>query len=191
MSHPSPQDKTKSILWARDLFEQHNFYVLDTETTGVGVNDEIVQLGIVDKNGQTVMNTLIKPTLPIPAGASNVHGIYDKDVQNAPTLDDVYVSLSSTLAGGVVIAYNMDFDWRMLDQTIKVYQLPLFRVSKKHCAMKEYARFRGVKNPRYGDYKWHKLSDACRQEGLPVENAHDALGDVQMTLTLIRKMAEG
>ncbi len=191
MSHPSPQDKTKSILWARDLFEQHNFYVLDTETTGVGVNDEIVQLGIVDKNGQTVMNTLIKPTLPIPAGASNVHGIYDKDVQNAPTLDDVYVSLSSTLAGGVVIAYNMDFDWRMLEQTIKVYQLPLFRVSKKHCAMKEYARFRGVKNPRYGDYKWHKLSDACRQEGLPVENAHDALGDVQMTLTLIRKMAEG
>jgi DNA polymerase III epsilon subunit-like protein len=94
------------------------------------------------------------------------------------------------LAGQTIVAYNMDFDWRMLQQTAQVYGLPNVRVAHKHCAMKEYARFKGQFDLKKRQYSWHSLSTACTQQKIPVENAHDALGDVRMTLALIRRMAE-
>jgi len=188
--HHNPRHRAQVIKWAQDLMKRDNFYVLDTETTGVGKGDEIVQIGIVDKNGTVVMNQLVKPSQPIPDGASAVHGIYDDDVTDAPTYKDVYVNLSKVLAGQVVIAYNMDFDWRMLQQSSYKYRLPDIRTGKRDCAMKQYAKFNGKWNPRRRSYTWHKLGAAVELEGLTVENAHDAVGDVLMTLALIHKIAD-
>ena len=188
--HRNPRHQREVVLWAQDLMKRPNFYVLDTETTGVGKGDEIVQIGIVDKDGNIVMNQLVKPTFSIPDGASAVHGIYDADVEDAPAFSQVYLELSKQLAGETVIAYNMDFDWRMLQQTSGKYRLPNIRTGKRDCAMKQYARFNGKWNSRRRSYVWHKLASAVEQEGLEIGNAHDAVGDVMMTLALIKKMAE-
>ncbi|QPC82428.1 3'-5' exonuclease [Phototrophicus methaneseepsis] len=186
-ANPNPRDKEKVQAWAIELLET-GFYVLDTETTGLGKQDEIVQIGIVDQHGHTIVNSLIKPTQPIPYGASAIHGIYDKDVISAPDFADLYVSLSSTLAGMPMVAYNVDFDWRMLVQSAGRFGLPPLRTGMRHCAMKQYARYKGQKNAN-GSYRWHKLAVAAKQERIKVENAHDALGDCRMTLALIYKMA--
>ncbi len=190
VAHRNPKHRAEVAKWAQDLMKRRNFYVLDTETTGVGKGDEIVQIGIVDKNGEVVMNQLVKPSRSIPNGASAVHGIYDDDVADAPVYKDVYIELSKLLAGEVVVAYNMDFDWRMLQQTGLKYRLPDIRTGKRDCAMKQYAKFNGKWNGKRRSYVWHKLGNAVELEGLTVENAHDAVGDVLMTLALVRKMAE-
>lgn len=190
MAHRNPRHRLEVIGWAQDLMKRDNFYVLDTETTGFGNTDEVIQIGVVDKNGTVVMNQLIKPSFPIPPGSSSVHGIYDSDVEDAPGYKDVYVNLSTLLAGEVLIAYNMDFDWRLMQQSNARYRLPDFRTGKRHCAMKQYAKFNGKWNSNRRSYSWHKLGDAVKLEGLIVENAHDAVGDVLMTLALIRKIAE-
>jgi DNA polymerase III epsilon subunit-like protein len=190
MRHRNPRHREEVSRWAQDLMNRGNFYVLDTETTGVGKGDEIVQIGIVDKQGNIVMNQLIKPVISIPNGASAVHGIYDSDVEDAPTFKEIYVDLSKMLAGQIMIAYNMDFDWRMLQQSSAKYRLPDIRTGKRDCAMKQYAKFNGKWNSKRRSYVWHKLGNAIDQEGLMVENAHDAVGDVLMTLALIKKMAE-
>lgn len=187
--HYHPAHRRQAIQWARNLV-QRQFYVLDTETTGLGAAAEIVQIGIVDGEGVSIMNQVIKPTVPIPQGVSNIHGIYDSDVADAPTFKQVYISLSSLLAGQVVIAYNMDFDWRMLQQTAARYRLPDVRIGKRDCAMKQYARFKGVRNSKGRNYTWHKLGNAVRQEGLVVAKTHDALDDARMALALIHRMAE-
>jgi hypothetical protein len=84
----------------------------------------------------------------------------------------------------------MDFDWRMLQQSGMKYRLPDIRTGARDCAMKQYAKFNGKWNSKYRSYVWHKLVNAVAQEGLVAENAHDAVGDVQMTLSLIHKIAE-
>ena len=56
--------------------------------------------------------------------------------------------------------------------------------------MKQYAKYNGKWNGKRRSYVWHKLGDAVLQEGLTVENAHDAVGDVKMTLALIHKISE-
>ena len=194
-SHPNPAHRRQAWQWAQDLMTR-GFYVLDTETTGLGRQDEIVQIGIVDQNGETAMDELIKPTISIPPGASRVHGIYDHDVEYAPNFGDIYTALSKLLAGQEIIAYNMKFDWRMLEQSRGKYndldEIPMNWNSdiNQHCAMRQYAQYRGQRRKGWRGYKWHRLGNAVAQEGLQVVDAHNALGDARMTLALIRKMAE-
>jgi DNA polymerase-3 subunit epsilon len=58
------------------------------------------------------------------------------------------------------------------------------------CAMEAYAEFWGEWNDYHGNYRWQKLATACRQQGIGVVNAHDAMGDARMTLALLAKLAE-
>jgi len=190
-SHPNLEHRRQARRWAQDLMKR-SFYVLDTETTGLGKHDEIVQIAIVDQDGDKALNELIKPTIPIPSGASRVHGIYDRDVEDADSFGDIYTRLLKLLAGQVVVAYNMDFDRRMLRQSGAKYGLREIRMNwnrdmSQHCVMKQYARYKGTGRRR--GCKWHRLGNAVVQEGLQVVDAHSALGDAQMTLKLIRKMA--
>lgn len=182
--HPNPAHRRRVQQWAQDLMNRR-FYVLDTETTGLGRQDEIVQIGIVDQDDKPVMDELIKPTIPIPPGASKVHGIYDSDVEDAPNFKDIYTELSKLLAGQMVIAYNMTFDRRMMRQSGAEYELNWGK-----CAMIQYAQYRGQRRKGWRSYKWHRLGSAVAQEGLQVKDAHNALGDARMTLALIQKMAE-
>lgn len=189
MAHRNPTDRAKVQAWAKALFDLPNFYILDTETTGLGQRDEIVQIGIIDKNGAVIMDSLVKPSQRLSREVTAVHGITNAMVADAPPLADLYVDLSIKLAGAQLVAYNMDFDWRMLTQSLALYKLPLFRVSKTHCAMKQYAAYRGVWNNERRSYAWHSLSKAATQEEIEVVDAHNALGDVRMTLQLMKKMA--
>ena len=188
-SHPNPAHRQKVQQWAQNLMTR-GFYVLDTETTGLGKHDEIVQIGIVDQNGETAIDELVKPTIPIPFGASKVHGIYDSDVEHAPYFEDIYAELSEILEDQEIIAYNMKFDQRMLEQSRVKYngleEIPM----NWGCAMEQYAKYRGQRRKGWRSYKWHKLGTAVAQEGLQVVDAHNALGDARMTLALIQKMAK-
>lgn len=187
--HTNPRDKTSVQTWARQLFELPNFYVIDTETSGIGKSDEVVQIGVIDKHGDVILDTLLKPTKPLSQKVISIHGITNEQLATAPQLADLYTTLSIKLAGIPLIAYNMDFDWRLLQQTFAIHKLPIFRSGKRHCAMKSYAKYCGVRS-KYG-YKWHKLSMAASYENIQVKDAHTALGDVRMTLALLQKIAEG
>ncbi|RMG82849.1 MAG: 3'-5' exonuclease [Chloroflexi bacterium] len=187
------QAKTRrqAIQWAQSLlFEDPPAVVVDFETTGVDEQAEIVQAAVINAKGAVVLNTLVKPSQPIPPEAARVHGISDDAVANAPTFVQAYVQLSQALAGTVAVAYNADFDRRILQQTCARYGLPLIKPRRWECAMLNYAAYHGELSHR-GGFRWHKLTEAAFQQGIPIENAHDALGDIRMTLALIQKMARG
>ncbi len=187
--HYHPAHRRRAIQWAQSLLA-HDFCLLDTETTGLSQSDEIVQVAILDGSGAVVLNQLVKPSRPIPAVASAIHGIRDEDVCDAPSFFQIYARLSGILAGQTVVAYNMDFDWRLLCQSGERFGLPSIRAGKLHCAMKQYARYKSVRRGNGRGYVWHKLGVAVAQEGLTVRRAHDALDDARMTLALIHKMAQ-
>jgi len=190
VTHPSPRDRQRIYEWARDLLRAGDFYVLDTETTGLDTRAEVVQIGLLDAEGRVVFDSLVRPRSPVPAEASAIHGISNEMLQDAPTFADLYVQLSVMLAARPLIAYNMDFDWRMLLQSAALYGLPPVRTGARHCAMKNYATYRGSLR-QGGGYRWFKLGEACKQERIRVQNAHTALGDCQMTLALLQKMGAG
>jgi DNA polymerase-3 subunit epsilon len=163
---------------------------LDLETTGTEDDARIVQIGIIDSDGNTLMDQLINPEMPIPAEATKIHAITDERVKDAPTFAEVIGILVAHLHNREIIAYNSDFEKRVLESEWKRAQLDKMPELDFYCAMKLYARFVGDWNSYRHDFKWHKLTDACTSEGIEVEeSAHSAIGDCQRTLALIKKMA--
>lgn len=91
----------------------------DLETTGINVgNDRIVEICIIkiDVDGTEEEKTLrINPGVPIPAGASAIHGITDEDIKDCPSFADVAHQLSQFLKNCDLAGYNSSkFDIPML-----------------------------------------------------------------------------
>lgn len=186
-------DKTGAAEWARELLAGE-FVIVDTETTGFEADDEIIQIGIVDHTGATAFESLIKPAKPITN--SQYHGITDETVKDAPGFEAVYPAIRAALEHKRVIAYNADYDWRMLRQEWERHGLaPIVAIpGVSHCAMHQYAAFNGDWNDYRGNYRWVKLREALAHFGLKHEDfgdaEHDAVTDAKATLALIQKMAE-
>jgi DNA polymerase-3 subunit epsilon len=67
----NPFEKTKDSTTVDDRYS----VVLDTETTGLGHDAEIIEIAIICAfSGKTFINTLVKPRNPIPPSATAIHG---------------------------------------------------------------------------------------------------------------------
>ena len=91
----------------------------DLETTGVSISkDRIVEFSFVKlmPNGDKEIRTeRINPTIPIPIESSLIHGIYDKDVADAPTFKSLARELAKWLEGCDLAGFNViKFDVPML-----------------------------------------------------------------------------
>lgn len=166
--------------------------ILDTETTGLGDDAEIVENTIIDTTGKPLLDTLVKPSKAIPAEATAIHGITDAMVMNAPHWTDVYHKVGTLVSGRTVVMYNAIYDARLLDQTDLIWGvIPDLKngLADFQCAMRAYAEFYGQCSER-GGYKWQKLTAAAKQQGIKIQGtAHRALSDCLTTLGIIKVMA--
>ena len=146
-------------------------FFLDTETTGLGAADRIVEIAIVRADGSVAMDTLVNPRIPIPPAATQIHGIRDDMVERSPTFESIWPRIRSLLSGQQVIIYNKAFDARFLPDGLACAE-------EVRCAMLEYAERRGERNYGRRGYKWHTLAVAARQVGHKwTGDAHRALAD--------------
>lgn len=187
-------DRQQAAQWAKQLISRPDWCILDTETTGFTSNDEICQIAIIDPNGTTLINSLVRPTSPISAEATEIHGITDERVRDshAPTFEELFIPILKAIGRRDVIAYSCDFDLRFIRQSARAHNIHLaFPTSDRrgcrvwiggggvYCAMQPFAEWCGQWSDHHGGYKWQKLPGGD----------HTALGDCHATLELIRRMA--
>ncbi len=83
---------------------------IDLETTGVNPGtDRIVEIAIVKilpDGTRSVKRKLINPEMPIPKTSSDIHGITDEMVKDAPTFRQVAHELKQVLDGCDIAGYN-------------------------------------------------------------------------------------
>ena len=181
--------RARALRWAYEVL-QEPLAVLDTETTGLGQRDQIVQVAVIDGTGEPLLLRLVRPTVPILPDASRVHGITAEAVRDAPAFPKVYAELAAVLQDRPIVAYNAEFDRKMLNQTCAAHQLPRFPEAPWHCAMLRFAEYYGQWNRARQSFAWQKLSAACALLGVAPAGAHSALGDARMTLRLVQRLAE-
>jgi DNA polymerase III subunit epsilon len=155
--------------------------VFDLETTGVEIGrDRIVEIGAVrldPDGGRDEWVQRINPDMPIPPGATAVHGITDDDVRDMPRLADVAGYLLAFLADADVAGFNSSsFDLPFLAADLERVGCPLDRSSLRHV---DAMRIFHLKEPR-------DLSAALRFYcGREHAGAHSALADARATLDIL------
>jgi DNA polymerase III subunit epsilon len=83
---------------------------IDIETTGISVStDRIVEISVlkISPGGKEEwMSTRVNPGIPIPPKSTAIHGITDKDVENAPAFKEIGKNLAAFLEGTNLAGYN-------------------------------------------------------------------------------------
>ena len=92
---------------------------IDLETTGINIStDKIVEIAIVKitpDGSKTVKRKLLNPQMPIPKSSSDIHGIIDEMVKDAPTFKQVANEIKQFLEHCDLGGYNSNrFDVPML-----------------------------------------------------------------------------
>ena len=119
-----------------ELVLERPLVFFDIESTGTNpYRDRIVEIAVIkvmpDGSREDVVRR-INPCMPIPAGASAVHGIYDADVADCPTFDVLAHNLYKYLDGCDLAGYNIvKFDVPMLQEEFKRCGLELSMKERK------------------------------------------------------------
>jgi DNA polymerase-3 subunit epsilon len=146
--------------------------VVDMETTGLTAGvDRVVEITVIrrepNSGAQLVLDTLINPGRPI--AATEIHGITDSDVRDAPAFKQVAAEIVDALSDCAVASYNVYFDIRFLQYELSqsgighcppcpphfclMYLRPMLRLGPK-CSLPEACRFHGI------DHSTHHIASA-------------------------------
>ena len=176
-------DRMAAVEWARELLARKDFVIFDSETTGLSSPVDFVGIAVVSPKGETLFDSLLKPSCRIEPAARAIHGHSAKSLSGAPRFFEVYADLLEVLYQRRLIVFNASYDRRVWDEAIRhlgargalAGVLPRWE-----CAMRQYAMFVGERSKRGGGYRPQKLPGGD----------HTALGDALATLRLIEGMAQ-
>lgn len=145
------------------------FAVFDLETTGIDHDCRIVEIAIVllNSDGQVIeeWETLIDPGLPIPN--TQIHGIHDSMVCNAPRFEEVAGMLATKLEGMALVAHNLhSFDAPILKAHFCAVENIVIELGRGIDTMP---------TPR------RRLAEVCAAHGVVLDKmeAHTAMGDTR------------
>jgi len=158
----------------------------DLETTGVNVtNDRIVEICVhkVHPNGKEETHTWrVNPTIPIPAGASAVHGIYDADVADKPTFAHLAAEVNGLIQDSDLAGYNSNkFDIPLLAEEFLRAGIE-FDMSKRRAVDVQNIFHRMEQRTLTAAYKFY-----CDKS---LEDAHSAEADVLATYEVLKSQLD-
>jgi DNA polymerase III subunit epsilon len=157
--------------------------VLDLETTGIWIEkDRIIEIGMVKATPdgkREIYSTRVNPCMPIPAVVTELTGISDADVKDAPSFTSIAGKVLSFLEGADLGGFNAER-----------FDLPLLAREFSDAGIKfEYAS-RTVYDAQkiYHLHERRDLSAAfafyCHQD---LKDAHSATADAQATLAILQE----
>lgn len=163
------------------------FTVFDTETTGLDPDkDDVVQLAGVRILRQRcvrgeIFDSLVAPNRPIPREATEIHGVTNEMVRDAPRFSAAGSDFAAFAEGSVLVAHHAEFDMAFLHRlnsgTEPMFDHPVL------CTARLSSRL-------YSHFNDHTLDALAERYGVTLEEEmrHTALGDATATAEVFLKM---
>ena len=176
------------------------YIVLDTETTGLGENAQVVELGAHEIiNGKLTGNQFhiyIRPRVQMDQSIISIHKItnsfydeyysdvYESDKQNL-------LNFSKFLGNSLIFAHNAPFDMGVLNSELKYWGLNEIPTKRYRCSMRIFMDIIGKIDIKYSN-TFTSLTNCCEYFKLKSNNKnfHNALFDSFMTSRMICKIYE-
>lgn len=160
------------------------FLVLDTETTGFHPNegDKIISIAAAKTLNGTIVDMYsshINPKRDIPPTISELTGITNRDVEQAPLLEEEIKNILNYIENGIVLGYHINHDISFLnDFLLKNYRSKLTQQSLELRQIAE--AINGISLP--------SLDHALSHYSISDNERHTAAGDVKAMVELWQKI---
>jgi len=168
------------------------FAVLDTETTGLNVNEghRIVSIGATKiknlKITNEILDELINPERQISEPSIKIHHITQEQVQNKPVLKELDEKIYNFLKNTVLVGHNLNFDIKFIIKSAP-YTTIAHRV-KNIVTIDTIYLAAGI----YPHLKSYELSFLCENLKIQTKDQtrHSAIGDSVITARLFLHLLE-
>ena len=161
------------------------YVVFDLETTGFSsIKDKIIEIGAVKvENGVITdkFSTFVNPKVPIPFKITNLTGITDDMVMEAPDIETILPQFLEFVGDAVLVAHNASFDVSFIEQNCRYQDITPDFTSVDTVAM---AR---ILLPTLSKFKLNVVANALH---ISLENHHRAVDDAGATAEIFVKFVE-
>lgn len=159
------------------------YAIIDIETTGGRASrDKITEIAIVLHDGKNVVGqyeTLVNPEVSIPYGITELTGITNEMVADAPRFYEVARKIVEMTEGAVFVAHNVRFDYSFVQEEFR--RLGYTYVRKQLCTVR-------LARKTFPGHKSYSLGNLIAVMGLRAGDRHRAMGDTLATVDLFERI---
>jgi DNA polymerase-3 subunit epsilon len=154
---------------------QYNFSIIDVETTGGSPRwSRVIEIGILRvEHGEVAakFQSLINPGAPIPEFITELTGITDRKVKNAPTFDEIKDEILDLLTGSIFVAHNSSFDYGFIKSEFR--RVGYGFMADTLCTVR-------LSRALFPEYKRHNLSELIDRFDFKTKRRHRAFDDAKV-----------
>lgn len=159
------------------------FAIVDIETTGgQAAREKITEIAIVVHDGEKIIDsfeTLINPERSVPYYITQITGITDEMVANAPKFYEVAKQIVKMTEGAVFVAHNVRFDYSFIQEEFR--RLGFTFVRQQLCTVK-------LSRNAFPGLRSYSLENLIKHFNIKVNDRHRAMADVKATVEVFEKI---
>ena len=185
-SNENQKKATRSCKGNSLLESLQDYTVIDLETTGLDpMYDSIIEFGAIQyRNGAETnrFSSLVNPEYQIDEYITELTGITNDMLQNAPLMPEVLPGFLSFVGNDKLIGHNINFDVNFIYDTCEELSHPAF--SNDFVDTMRFAR------RLFPEWKHHRLIDVAENLKIPASTMHRAIADCEITNASYRTMLD-
>ncbi|HPF04155.1 MAG TPA: 3'-5' exonuclease [Bacteroidales bacterium] len=155
------------------------YAIVDIETTGGSAKlEKITEVAVFLHDGEKITgeySTLVNPERNIPYYITNLTGITNEMVENAPRFYEVARTIVELTEGRTFVAHNARFDYSFIRQEFKSLGYNFRRNVLDTVALSR---------KLFPGHRSYSLGNICRDLNIKINDRHRAAGDALATVKL-------
>lgn len=163
-----------------------DFVILDTETTGMCRNDEVIELAVLDMDGCVLYHSYFDPDADMNPFAQRVHGIRKESLAGKPKFPEEWEKIKAAIGGKRVLGHNIKFDKKLIWQSLERYGYSGADVDTVFYGMLDSVQIARA----HIETDHYNLNDLTTLVGITREEQHNAADDCLMTLQFLRRLED-
>jgi DNA polymerase III subunit epsilon len=159
------------------------YAIIDIETTGGAANREkITEIAIIVHDGEKILTTyetLINPQRSIPYFITQVTGISDAMVADAPKFYEIAKNIVTLTEGAIFVAHNVRFDYGFIQEEFR--RLGFTYMRKQLCTVR-------LSRQAFPGLRSYALGNLIKHFNIQVKDRHRAMADAAATTIIFEKI---
>lgn len=156
------------------------YAIIDIETTGGRADREkITEIAIILHDGEKIIEkweTLLNPERSIPYNITQITGINDEMVADAPKFFEVAKKIVEMTEGAIFVAHNVRFDYGFIREEFR--RLGFTYMRKQLCTVR-------LSRKAFPGLKSYALGNLIKHFGIKVNARHRAMADTAATVEIL------